>query len=56
MINALQIEKINGDVDILLCVLRVDVTDGDLCVHFKTSNEYRNKFYEKDTWKTYQEI
>lgn len=56
MINALQIEKIDDSVDILFTVLRVDVTDGDLCVHFRTSNEYRNKFYEKGTWKTYKEI
>lgn len=56
MINALQIEKMDGGIDILLTVLRVDVTDDDLCVHFRTSNEYRSKVYEKGTWKTYKEI
>ncbi len=55
-VNAIQVTRPNGNVDILLAVLYAVVNDGQLDVCFRRGREYIHALYEAGTWAAVEEI
>lgn len=55
-VNALEVTKADGELDILLTVIYATVNDSELDICFRRGTEYVHKTYEAGAWIKVEEV